>query len=255
MPRYHACVWLSSLTSATLLIALNMQGPSSIHICWMNTSVTTIATIPDKNCSVAMSWSAALHEWVPETLAMWYLFYAWVIAILTFSVLAVIFATARLWEGLQVCRAAKVPTFPSAPAILSQHPTSPHASSYPGAQTHGCVQSTYEVRLQTIKDLILYVGTGVIYWLMAAIIYILLMLFCYPDLEWGTGQTSAAVLWSSMGLVIASKGATNALLWHLTARRFVQQVRGFGKGGDSMAALWRALLRARHIPSPPFRPC
>ena len=108
------------------------------------------------------------------------LFYVWVIAILTFCVFAVLFATARLWEGLQ---------------------------------------ATYEVRQQAIKDLILYVGTGLVYWGAAGLMYFLLMLYCYPDWEWGAhGDVWSGVLWSFMGLTIASKGGLNAAVWRLPAR-------------------------------------
>ena len=120
-----------------------------------------------------------------------YLFYVWVIAILTFCVFAVLFATARLWEGLQ---------------------------------------ATYEVRLQTIKDLVLYVGTGIVYWSAAAIIYLLLMLFCYPDWHAVWADWEAGMLWSLMGLTIASKGGLNAVVWHLTAHRFVVVEKRQGTG-------------------------
>ena len=75
--------------------------------------------------------------WSTATIANWALFYGWVIAITSFCCLVVGFATARLSEGLQ---------------------------------------ATYEVRRGTIKDLRLYVGVGMAYWLVASACYLLLML-------------------------------------------------------------------------------
>ncbi len=195
-PKYHATVWLSSLASAVILLATDMQGASVINICWMKTAQdeSAITVVPSENCSSSHVWSAAL-DWGPETAAMWYLFYVWVIAILTFCVFAVLFASARLWEGLQ---------------------------------------ATYEVRLQTIKDLILYVGTSVIYWMAAASIYVALMFYCYPTWHWGGGEHDwqAGVLWSLMGLTIASKGGLNAVVWHWTAHRYIKVERGLHSPGS-----------------------
>ena len=194
---YHAVVWLSSLATAAALLQFRMQGPSAIHICWVATDNTSAAALPDDECSEAV-WSFS-----PSTIANWTLFYGWVVAILIFCVFVVVFATARLSEGLQ---------------------------------------ATYEVRLGTIKDLRLYVGTGMAYWLVAATCYLLLLLNCYPD--WtglAPGEASAAVLWSSMGLTIALKGLVDALLWHSTAQRIVEleltrrTITGFDAEGAKMA--------------------
>ena len=84
------------------------------------------------------------------------------------------------------------------------------------------LQATYEVRKSTIKDLRLYVGTGMVYWLIAALCYVALLVNCYPD--WIIGQADnvkSTALWSAMGLTIALKGLVDALLWHTTARRII----------------------------------
>ena len=190
-PKYHAAVWLSSLASAVVLLATNMQGASAINICWIRQDKSAI--VPSENCTTSHVWDRAT-DWSTEQSAMWFLFYVWVIAILTFCILSVLFATARLWEGLQ---------------------------------------ATYEVRLQTIKDLILYVGTGVVYWMAASIIYLALMLHCYPMWHWGSAgkDWQAGALWSLMGLTIASKGGLNAVVWHLTAHRYIKAERGLHSPG------------------------
>ena len=54
--------------------------------------------------------------------------------------------------------------------------------------------------------------------------YYLLLIKCYPD--W-TGhsphQVVSGLLWSSMGLTVALKGLVDALLWHVTSWRIVEQ--------------------------------
>ena len=69
-PRYHATVWLSSLATATFLLAFDLQGPSAIHICWVNTSETKAAIMPDANCSASTAWSLSM-QWDRETWANW----------------------------------------------------------------------------------------------------------------------------------------------------------------------------------------
>ena len=161
--------------------------------------------------------SKVVWDFSRSTVANWTLFYGWVVAILVFCLLVVAFATARLSEGLQ---------------------------------------ATYEVRLQTIKDLRLYVGTGLSYWIVMATCYLLLLFNCYPDwTRLQPGQGGAAVLWSSMGLVIALKGLLDSLLWHTTARRIVEMELScrrsarssaffFGDGGGAVAAGFSAEKRA-----------
>ena len=47
------------------------------------------------------------------------------------------------------------------------------------------------------------------------------------------GQATAAVLWSSMGLTVALKGLVDALLWHVTAYRIVEQELGVRRERES----------------------
>ena len=178
-PKYHAIVWLSSLASACVLVGFHMEGPSAIHICWVRTDNTSAAALPDSECG------NAVWDWSETTIANWVLFFGWVVGIISFCIVVVAFATARLSEGLQ---------------------------------------ATYEVRLQTIKNLRLYVGSGFFYWCVAGLFYYLLLLNCYPD--WTTlrpgKDAGPAALWVGFALTIAGKGLVDALLWHFTASRVVK---------------------------------
>ena len=71
------------------------------------------------------------------------------------------------------------------------------------------LSSTLDLRLQTIVDLRLYVGTSVLYWTAAASFYAALYVTCYEDGSW---------LWGAMAAVIAGKGLVDTAMWHLTAR-------------------------------------
>ena len=95
MLTYHSVVWLSSLATACALLGFDLQGPSAIHICWVATANTSVATIPDSECKL----SKVVWELNRSTLANWTLFYGWIVAILLFCLFVVAFATARLSEG------------------------------------------------------------------------------------------------------------------------------------------------------------
>ena len=59
------------------------------------------------------------------------------------------------------------------------------------------------------------------------------MLHCYPMWHWGSAgkDWQAGALWSLMGLTIASKGGLNAVVWHLTAHRYIKAERGLHSPG------------------------